>query len=737
MVQEPRRRFKFLKEISEGSFGKVYLSEMVTGDRFSSIVAIKLLRGKWLGHEEIVMRSRDEARLLGLLRHRHIIRVEDLTSINGQCAVIMEYLQGVDLKTFTSVLKDEQVQFPRRAIFETTAAIASALNAAYNHEPLQSGKPLRVIHRDIKPSNVMVSESGEVKVLDFGTARANFDEREAVTQALAFGSQAYMAPERLAGDPDTASADVFSLGIVLYELLTLERFGRIYGRRERFQEALDTRLGSLDLTELDSQLADDLRNTMYAMLAFDVKDRPEARLVMETMEELAERATGMGLRRFCRAYVPRARSLREPEQDPTDPLTGSTIFEDSSNSFHGVDSRHGEAFSLAASHTYYDDDEDDDFGGVETGAVQTGSSSPLHVSGSSMTLGLQQDQQPDGAPASASGPTLGHCDPHVSPSGDAEPEPPESAPEQPGSGPGSGSDSFQASEQPAAPPVVPVPASTEEPEEPSQSPSPAPAVVLLAGESLSPGEYPKPVEPAPRLQPPEDEPRSPDDGLPTEPAGAEAPHARKPPDKHDKLGEHEQNGKAVPSPPAVVTALPTSPSLPADAALDSSRPAAGRPRLLLAMVLLAVPVLLLAVWGLSSRILSGVSSEEAATVAQDAPVVQDRPVNSDRRLAPADEPGDVPPLPTSDEAGGDLILHLQPPGAAAVTIISNLGGLQRWDGNDALRLSRLAEGLYRTKISPEAGTSRRATLEVVAGKTCEYTFNLRDGTGEWQRNSCF
>ena len=69
---EPRRRFRFLKAISEGSFGKVYLAEMVTGDNFSTVVAIKLLHGKWLGHEEIVMRSRDEARLLGLLLCRSI-----------------------------------------------------------------------------------------------------------------------------------------------------------------------------------------------------------------------------------------------------------------------------------------------------------------------------------------------------------------------------------------------------------------------------------------------------------------------------------------------------------------------------------------------------------------------------------------------------------------------------------------------------------------------------------------
>ena len=164
---EPRRRFRFLKQLSEGTFGKVYMAEMVTDNHFSSVVAIKLLHGKWLGHEEIVQRSRDEARVLGLLHHRNIIRVEDLTSLNGQCAVIMEYLDGVDLKSLINYCAEHDLTMPRRVIFELIAATASALEAAYYREPLRGGNPLHLIHRDIKPSNVMVTAAGDIKVLDF------------------------------------------------------------------------------------------------------------------------------------------------------------------------------------------------------------------------------------------------------------------------------------------------------------------------------------------------------------------------------------------------------------------------------------------------------------------------------------------------------------------------------------------------------------------------------------------
>lgn len=331
---EPRRRFRFLKAISEGSFGKVYLAEMVTGDNFSTVVAIKLLHGKWLGHEEIAMRSRDEARLLGLLRHQNIVRVEDLSSINGQCAVIMEYLEGVDLKLMVTYLTELGEHFPRRAAIEAAAAIASALDAAYNHRPLQGGKPLRVIHRDIKPSNAMITSAGEVKVLDFGTARANFEDREAETMALAFGSQAYMAPERMMGDPDTPAADVFSLGITLYEILAGERFGKIYIREARYQTALEQRVSQLDFSMLDDNLAEQLRELLLQMMEYEPTARPTAGEVMEKLEEHAERAQDMGLRRLCRLHVKKAMVQREPQEEVAhDPLTGTTLVEDRSSAF--------------------------------------------------------------------------------------------------------------------------------------------------------------------------------------------------------------------------------------------------------------------------------------------------------------------------------------------------------------------------------------------------------------------
>ncbi|MCB9675040.1 MAG: serine/threonine protein kinase [Alphaproteobacteria bacterium] len=328
-----RRRFRIIKEIAEGGFGKVYLAEQISSDGFSRIVAVKLLHAKWSSHDEVVMRTRDEARLLGLIRHQHIVKVEDLTSIDGKCAIVMEYLEGCDLKWMISFLQERGLDFPRAALFEIVLAVASALDAAYNGVPLQGGQPLRVIHRDIKPSNIFVTVAGGVKVLDFGTARANFAEREAKTQALAFGSQGYMAPERMLGEEDTPAADVFSLGIALYEILSLESFGRIPPRPNKFATKVEERVRSLPLSG-DPEWCDQVRDTLRLMLSYEASERPTAAQLVEIMELLAQDANDMGLRRFCRTLVAEAKA-NLPDLDTGDPLTGRIVEEDKSASFSG------------------------------------------------------------------------------------------------------------------------------------------------------------------------------------------------------------------------------------------------------------------------------------------------------------------------------------------------------------------------------------------------------------------
>lgn len=326
-----RRRFRIIREIAEGGFGKVYLAEQLTPDGFSKVVALKLLHQKWSTHDEVAKRTRDEARLLGLIRHQNIVRVEDLTSLDGKLTIVMEYLDGMDLKEIRQFLAATGSRFPRRALLEVGMASASALDAAYNSRPLQGGDPLRVIHRDIKPSNVFITIAGDVRVLDFGTARADFDAREAKTLALAFGSKGYMSPERVLGEDDTHEADVFSLGVTMAEMLSLEAFGRIPARPRKYQEFIDSKLENIP-TFGPANMGDAFRDFLRKMMAYDPTERPSAAEVLTEFENFTFVAPGMSLRQFCRDILePAKRSM--PERQSDDPLTGCVIEEDPSSAW--------------------------------------------------------------------------------------------------------------------------------------------------------------------------------------------------------------------------------------------------------------------------------------------------------------------------------------------------------------------------------------------------------------------
>lgn len=670
---EPRRRFRFIKELSEGAFGKVYLAEMITGDNFKSVVAIKLLHGKWTGHQEIVQRSRDEARVLGLLHHRNIIRVEDLTSIQGQCAIIMEYLDGVDLKTLVTDAKDRGERLPRKVVFEVGSQVASALDAAYNKQPLQGGEPLRLIHRDIKPSNVMLTVAGDVKVLDFGTAQARFDDREAHTQALAFGSAAYMAPERLLGDPDRPAGDVFSLGITLYELLALDGFGKIHIREEKYEAKLEKKLAELDLSDMSPDQAEQIRQAMRLLLAYDHEARPSIGEVTDLLEALADEANDGSIRRYCREVVrPICENMR-PKQDPNDPLTGTTVHEDRSGFMERGEGLDDESFIAEAP--------------IGSKVVDPGDSG-AHSAGRAPAF---RPPTEDGAPNS----TL----PLPTFRGGASVPPP------PPSGIHTATPSTDASAR-AIPDVGDVDVRPVMPGTPLPDLFTAPTVQLgargdipadLLGPSTSAA---RPVASnGPALRP----------GAMAAPpvAPVSAPPVAQPPQAR----------------PAVAARPQPTPAPKKPAAAPSS--GGGMGKVIGAVVGLAVLA------GLGVGAVFGLGLLDGPTQAP-----QTNTGTPDASGQPAGRDGGrVEVAPISAERGS-VILRVRPPGKSSVKISAASGSFsEEWNTSGALELVGLEAGVYKTKISPLSGTSMRATFDVQAGQICELTFDSAKG-GEWVVNNC-
>ena len=283
---------EILETLGEGSFGVVYLARLSEG-ALQRTVVLKVLKADWASREEILTRARDEAVLLARLNHNNIVRVEQLTEIEGRPAVIMEHVQGLSLD---HILRSHG-PMPVAVAISVASKVASALDAAYSRVPPGDQEPLKVVHRDIKPSNIIISVSGAVKVLDFGTAHATFDAREARTSAVTLGSPLYMAPECFDGADADPTIDMYALGATLYEMLAGVPLGKLSVNPRKHIEKLSRRLEQLRTPELKdgSSMTRAVRNLIEKCLRYEPERRPTAadmrRLSMEFLRRMPRGGT--------------------------------------------------------------------------------------------------------------------------------------------------------------------------------------------------------------------------------------------------------------------------------------------------------------------------------------------------------------------------------------------------------------------------------------------------------------
>ncbi len=294
-------QFEILEILGEGSFGTVCVAR-VTSDPLRRKVALKILKGAYAQNKKILNRTRDEAKLLSAINHPNIVRVERLMEINGRPCVVMEHVQGVSLDQLLLRFKDG---LPAAVALEMVRQTSLALYAAYAEAHGENGKPLRVIHRDIKPSNVMLSIHGEVKVLDFGIARGEFDGREARTESVVMGSRPYMAPERLDGISDSPSVDVYSAGMSLFELLT-GRTMSLSINPISHDQAMSRQLQFIQVPGMSQAALEDLRDLIRRMCAYTRDYRPGSAEVARDLEQLVyaiDRRYHIHLEEFARTTV--------------------------------------------------------------------------------------------------------------------------------------------------------------------------------------------------------------------------------------------------------------------------------------------------------------------------------------------------------------------------------------------------------------------------------------------------
>jgi len=322
------RQFRFVRRIGIGGFGEVYLAEMSTASGFAKMVAIKLLKGSVSGNQNVAERMRDEARLLGLLKHRTIVQAEDLISISGRVAMVMEYIPGCNW----SVLINPSLNphpVPPRALLNMTHCVSTALNVAFHRPSRVTGQPLGVLHRDIKPSNIRLTPDGEFKVLDFGIACGTGIEREAHTTEYQLGSLNYMAPEQLNGTHASPASDAYGLGVTLFESISQERYGWAGENAELHNAKLDSRIAKLNLAQFGG-VEGEVEEWLRSAMAFDPAVRPAHEKTAEWTRELSRRAPGEDTEAFSKRVVAGLGEVSDSMVPHNDDLTGQVVFEDDS-----------------------------------------------------------------------------------------------------------------------------------------------------------------------------------------------------------------------------------------------------------------------------------------------------------------------------------------------------------------------------------------------------------------------
>jgi serine/threonine protein kinase len=217
----PFDKYLLLGRIAQGGMAEVFLAKTFGAAGFEKFVAIKRLLPSVMHNEEFVGMFIDEAKIASQLNHANITQIYELGEQEGQFFIAMEFVHGKELRAINVRAKKLGRRLDPRFSAHIIAKAAEGLDYAH-HRKDTTGKPMSIIHRDISPQNILLSYDGETKVIDFGIAKAK--DRMSQTQVgVLKGKIGYMSPEQVSGVSIDERSDLFSLGCVLYELLTQER----------------------------------------------------------------------------------------------------------------------------------------------------------------------------------------------------------------------------------------------------------------------------------------------------------------------------------------------------------------------------------------------------------------------------------------------------------------------------------------------------------------------------------
>ncbi|MEM1350040.1 MAG: serine/threonine-protein kinase [Myxococcota bacterium] len=214
-------RYQVLERIDAGGMAEVFKANSTSMHGFQKLVAIKRVLPTLTKNDRFVRMFLDEAKISLHLNHTNCVHIFELGIADGTYFIVMEFVEGTNLKTIIETMARRREAMPIEYVTFVAIEILKGLSHAHNKSDLQ-GRPLVIVHRDISPPNVLVSREGEVKITDFGLAKAAV-QAELTDPGVVKGKFGYLSPEAATGRPVDQRTDIFAVGIMLWEMLANQR----------------------------------------------------------------------------------------------------------------------------------------------------------------------------------------------------------------------------------------------------------------------------------------------------------------------------------------------------------------------------------------------------------------------------------------------------------------------------------------------------------------------------------
>jgi len=275
-----------LEKIAVGGMAELFKAQQRGVQGFQKIVAIKRILPNFSDNEDFVTMFIDEAKLAAQLTHPNIVQIFDLGKAGSSYYIAMEYVNGRDLRTLLKRVREFGLPFPEQVAAFVVMKIAAALDYAHRKRGFDD-RELKLVHRDVSPQNVILSTEGAVKLVDFGIAKAASKASHTVAGALK-GKLLYMSPEQATGQPLDNRSDLYSLGLVLFELLTGERCFQADSELGVLEKV---RLGRIsDLARVNPKVSRDMAAIVSRALQKSVDHRyPSARFMERDLRDYLQR----------------------------------------------------------------------------------------------------------------------------------------------------------------------------------------------------------------------------------------------------------------------------------------------------------------------------------------------------------------------------------------------------------------------------------------------------------------